>query len=154
MRYYMLVFWAPRQLLTAPRSAAEAGASGEKWRAWDQALRAAGHTVEGIQLEPEGRRVIGAAKTVVDGVCGGDEVMGGYFVISAANLEEATERAKGVRCSRTVGRWKCARRCRRVDRLYWQAMPTESTRDPPRPSSPTTTAATPGQRSSKISPLR
>ena len=34
-------------------------------------------------------------KTVVNGPFGGDHVMGGYFVVSASSLEEATELAKG-----------------------------------------------------------
>jgi hypothetical protein len=95
MNSYMLLFWAPKQVLAKPRSPEQARASGEMWHAWDQALRKAGHSVTGAQLEAGGRCVTGAGKTIVDGAFGGDHAMGGYFVVSASSLDQATELAKG-----------------------------------------------------------
>ena len=95
MSSYMLLFWAPKHLLAMPRSAEQARESGERWHAWQQALRAADHSVSGAQLEAGGRCVKGPGRTVTEETFGSDDVMGGYFVLSAASLDEATELAKG-----------------------------------------------------------
>jgi hypothetical protein len=95
MTSYMLLFWAPKPLLVAPRSPEQARESGERWRAWEQTLRRAGHSVTGAQLENAGRCVIGADKAIADGPFRGDHVMGGYFVVSASSLAQATDLAKG-----------------------------------------------------------
>jgi hypothetical protein len=95
MASYMLLFWAPKHLLSKPRSPEQARESGEWWHAWEQALREAGHSVTGAQLDEAGRRVTGAEKVIADGAFGDDYVMGGYFLVSASSLEEATELAKG-----------------------------------------------------------
>ncbi len=94
MRSYMLLFWAPKELLARPRSPDHARASGEKWHAWQQSLTKAGHSVTGAQREGGGCCVTGSG-TVVDGGFGRDHVMGGYFVVSASSLEQATDLAKG-----------------------------------------------------------
>jgi len=57
-------------------------------------MNAAGHSVIGAQLKPRGVCVT-ADKTAVAGTFGGDHVMGGYFMVSASSLAEATELAKG-----------------------------------------------------------
>jgi hypothetical protein len=95
MHSYMLLFWAPKHLLAKPRTPEQARESGQMWHSWEQALRKAGHSVTGAQLEAAGRCITGVDKSVVDGTFGGDPVMGGYFVVSASNLAEATELAKG-----------------------------------------------------------
>ena len=95
MNSYMLLFWAPKHLLAKPRSPAQSSESGARWDAWAEALRMAGHSVTGAQLENEGRRVIGAGRAVAAGGFAGDHLMGGYFVVSASSLDEATELAKG-----------------------------------------------------------
>ena len=96
MGSYMLLFWAPRQALAKPRSAEQARESGERWHAWRRALQDAGHSVTGgAQLEAGGRRVSGTEARIVDGAFGGDHVMGGYFVVTAASLDEAANLAKG-----------------------------------------------------------
>jgi hypothetical protein len=95
MKSYMLLFWAPKRLLGMPRSPEQAQESGERWRLWAQALGQVGHSVTGAQLEPAGRRVIGSEKAIADGPFGGDHVMGGYFVVGASSLDEATDLAEG-----------------------------------------------------------
>jgi hypothetical protein len=95
MPSFMLLFWAPKQLVAAPRSPGQARASGERWHAWEQALTKAGHSVTGAQLDPGGRCVHGTAKTVTEGALGGEQLLGGYFVITASSLTEATDLAKG-----------------------------------------------------------
>lgn len=95
MNSYMLLFWAPKHLLAAPRSPEEAGQSGARWHAWAEELKEAGHSVTGAQLEAVGQCVKGAQKIVAEGPFGGDHLMGGYFIVSASSLEQATELAKG-----------------------------------------------------------
>jgi hypothetical protein len=95
MRSYMLLFWAPKRLLSMPRSDEQARESGERWRSWEQALRRAGHSFTGARLEAAGRCVIGVEKTIADGPFGDDHVMGGYFLMSASSLEQATDLARG-----------------------------------------------------------
>jgi len=95
MNSYMLLFWAPKHLLATPRSPEQANESGERWHAWATELKRAGHSVTGAQLEASGRCVRGPQRSVVDGTFGGDHVMGGYFIVSASSLEQATELARG-----------------------------------------------------------
>jgi hypothetical protein len=102
MASYMFLFWAPKELLERPRSPEHARESGERWHAWEQALRKAGHTVTGAQLEVGGRCVTGSG-IVVDGALDRDHVMGGYYVVSASSLEQATELAKGCPVLRNGG---------------------------------------------------
>jgi hypothetical protein len=94
MQSFMLPFWAPKNLLAKPRSPDQARESSEKWHSWAQALNAAGCSVTGAQLEAGGVCVT-ADKTMVDGTFGNDHVMGGYFIVSASSLAEATELANG-----------------------------------------------------------
>ena len=103
MASYMLLFWAPKEVLAMPRSPEQASESGAMWQSWHQSLTRAGHSVTGAQLEATGRCVTGPEKTVVDGTVGGDHVMGGYFVLSASSLEEAMELAKGCPVLRNGG---------------------------------------------------
>ena len=94
MQSFMLLFWAPKNLLSEQRSPEQARDSGGKWHSWAEALNEAGHSVTGAQLQPGGV-CLTANKTVVDGTFASDHVMGGYFVVSASSLAEATELAKG-----------------------------------------------------------
>jgi hypothetical protein len=95
MNSYMLLFWAPKQALAEPRSPEQARESGAMWHAWQEALTKAGHSVTGAQLDSGGCCVVGAEKAVARGPFASDHVMGGYFVVSASNLDEATDLAKG-----------------------------------------------------------
>ena len=95
MPSYMFLFRAPQQVMAQPRSPERARESGERWHAWAQALDAAGHEVTGGQLEPGGRCVTGKEKTVAEGAFAAEHVVGGWFVVKAESLAEATELAKG-----------------------------------------------------------
>lgn len=95
MKSFMFLFWAPKHVLAAPRSPEQARESGDKWRDWEQALGELGSSVTGAQLESLGRCITGHKKTVTEETFGGDHVMGGYFIITASTLEQATELAKG-----------------------------------------------------------
>jgi hypothetical protein len=66
-----------------------------KWMAWVERLNKEGRYVSGEPLLPGGKLVTGTKKTVTDGpYTEGNEVVGGYFVVNAGNMEEAVEIAK------------------------------------------------------------
>jgi hypothetical protein len=75
----------------------EAGSSPEamqagmaKWMAWIGKLSAAGQYVSGEPLLPGGKTVSGADKIVADGpYTEGKEVIGGFFIVQAKDMDEA-----------------------------------------------------------------
>jgi hypothetical protein len=67
----------------------------QKWMNWIQQLRNEGKYVAGDPLESRGKVVSSARKIITDGpFAKGKEVVGGYFLIRAENLDEATEISK------------------------------------------------------------
>ncbi|MBI3725559.1 hypothetical protein HY251_16645 [bacterium] len=95
MPSYMFLFRAPKTALTMARSPESARESGERWHSWGEALRESGHLTDGGQLQPGGQCVRGAEKKITEGAFGDDHQVGGYFLVKAASLAEATELAKG-----------------------------------------------------------
>jgi hypothetical protein len=69
----------------------------EKWMAWFKELGAKGHIKDmGHPLEHGGRVVTGEKKTVTDGpFAEAKDVVGGFTLIEARDLEQAGELAKG-----------------------------------------------------------
>lgn len=69
----------------------------EKWLAWFKDLSAKGHIKNiGHPLEDSGKVVRGNQKTVTDGpFAEAKDVVGGFTLIEARDLEEATELSKG-----------------------------------------------------------
>ena len=66
-----------------------------KWFAWVEKLRKENRYVSGEALLPGGKTIRGAKKAITDGpFAEGKEVVGGYFVVYAKNLNEAVEMAK------------------------------------------------------------
>ncbi len=66
-----------------------------KWFEWVQKLKNEKRYVSGEALLPGGKTVSGAKKTVTDGpFAESKEVIGGYFVLMAKDLDEATTIAK------------------------------------------------------------
>jgi len=66
-----------------------------KWMAWIDKLNKDGKYVAGEPLIPGGKLVSGKNKTVTDGpYTEGKEVVGGFFLINANSIDEATEIAK------------------------------------------------------------
>jgi hypothetical protein len=66
-----------------------------KWLAWVDKLSKEGKYLAGEPLLPGGRTISGSKKTVTDGpFTEAKEVIGGFFMVQAKNLEEATEMAK------------------------------------------------------------
>jgi len=69
----------------------------EKWRAWFKQLGENGHLKDpGHPLENAGRVVKGKQKSVTDGpFAEAKDVIGGFTLIQARDLEQATELSKG-----------------------------------------------------------
>ena len=68
-----------------------------KWRAWFQEMTQKGHlTNVGQPLERQGKVVTGKSKTVVDGpYAESKDIIGGYSIIEAKDLEQAARIAAG-----------------------------------------------------------
>jgi len=71
-------------------------ASMQLWMAWIDKLRAEDRYAGGEPLIPSGKVVKGAQPLVTDGpFAESKEIIGGYFIVKAATIEEAAEMAKG-----------------------------------------------------------
>jgi hypothetical protein len=69
----------------------------QKWMTWLQGLSDKGHIKDqGQPLEPTGKSVKGKQKSVTDGpFAESKDVVGGYTLIQARDLEQAVELSKG-----------------------------------------------------------
>ena len=68
----------------------------QKWIAWFQGLAEKGHVKDrGNALEPASKVVSGTSKTVTDGPFAEKDLVGGYSLIEARDLTQATELSKG-----------------------------------------------------------
>jgi hypothetical protein len=68
----------------------------KKWGDWIGALAKEGKYVGGDPLGKESRSISGKKKVISDGpFAEAKEVVGGYLIVKADSLEEATEMAKG-----------------------------------------------------------
>ncbi len=67
----------------------------QKWLAWVEELKKKGQYLSGEPLNPGGKTVKGAKKSVTDGpFTEGKEVIGGFFIVNAKSYDEAVEMAK------------------------------------------------------------
>jgi hypothetical protein len=68
----------------------------EQWNGWYEGLAAQGKVQHGHPLEPEGRVVSGVrGERVIDGpFAEAKEAIGGYFLLTVADLDEATKIAQ------------------------------------------------------------
>lgn len=68
----------------------------QKWLAWSKELGAKGHMKSGEPLESGGKVVRGKQKVVTDGpYAEAKDLVGGFILIAAKDLGEASELAKG-----------------------------------------------------------
>ncbi len=68
----------------------------QKWGAWIQELSQKGTFKSGEPLQSGGKVVVGQKKLVTDGAFAeSKEIVGGYLIVTAASLDEATELSKG-----------------------------------------------------------
>jgi hypothetical protein len=95
MKDFMFIFRGPSPM-DLDLSPEESQASMQKWFDWIGELSAKGHYVAGDPLAREGRTIQGKKPLVTDGpFAEGKELLGGYFIIKAESLEEATKLAFG-----------------------------------------------------------
>jgi hypothetical protein len=87
MEKFMLIFHGGMPENATPE---EMQSSMGQWMAWIDRLAKAGKYVAGEPLLPGGKTIGGANKTVTDGpFTEGKEIVGGYFIINAADYGEA-----------------------------------------------------------------
>ena len=99
----------------------------DRWNAWCDDLAAQGRLRHGHPLAPEGRVVSAArGKQAIDGpFAETKELVGGYFLLTATNLEEATELAQGcplLPFGMTVEVRPVAGGCHLARSLGWETM--------------------------------
>lgn len=95
MKDFMFVFRGPtpQDLKMSPE---ESQASMQKWLDWIRQLNESGRYKGGDPLMPGGKTIQGKKPVVTDGpFAEGKELVGGYIIISAESLEEATQMAFG-----------------------------------------------------------
>ena len=89
MEKFMLIFQGGRG---AGQSPEQMQARMGKWMAWIDKLAKKEQYVSGEPLLPGGKQITGKKKTVTDGpYTEGKEVVGGFFVIKAENMNEAVK---------------------------------------------------------------
>jgi hypothetical protein len=88
MEKFMLIFHGG---ISPSESPAQLQSNMEKWIAWVEKLRKGNKYLSGEPLLPGGKLISGAnGKSVTDGpYTEGKEVVGGYFIVEAANYNEA-----------------------------------------------------------------
>ncbi len=94
MAAFMLVFRGP----AGPRIyAEEIQQHMQKWFTWFEGLRKSGaYRDQGAPLEPGGKVIRGARKAVSDGpYAEAKDVVGGYAIVEAKDLDAAVELARG-----------------------------------------------------------
>jgi len=91
MEKFMLIFHGG---MGSDASPADMEASMGKWMAWVDKLNKEGKYVSSEPLLPGGKLVTAPSSATDGPYTEGKEVVGGYFVINAANMEEAVEECK------------------------------------------------------------
>ena len=68
----------------------------EVWGKWMGELQEKGKLLDGLPLAPDGRVVENRGEVVTNGpYAEGAELVGGYLIVSASDLDEATEISRG-----------------------------------------------------------
>ena len=97
------------------------------WNGWCDSLAAQGRLQQGSPLEPEGRVVAsGRLRGAADGpFAEAKELIGGYFLLTAASLDEAVEiagQSPSLKYGLTIEVRPVARRCHLARALGWETM--------------------------------
>ena len=94
MSKYLFLFRGGMDMSAAGPEALQANMM--KWKAWMEQLTANGRMTGGEPLDNPGKTVAGTAKKVTDGpFAEGKELVGGYLLVNASSLDEATDLSKG-----------------------------------------------------------
>jgi len=93
MEKFMFIFQGGMQPANA--SPEQMQAEMGKWLAWIEKLNKQGKYVSGEPLLPGGKLVTGKNKKVTDGpYTEGKEIVGGFFIVNARDIDEAVEISK------------------------------------------------------------
>jgi len=93
MEKFMLIFQGGMQPANA--SAEQMQNEMGKWMAWIEKLNKQGKYVSGEPLLPGGKLVTGKNRNVTDGpYTEGKEIVGGFFIVNAKDINEAVEISK------------------------------------------------------------
>jgi hypothetical protein len=127
----MLVFRESTPERYEAMTTAERRAALERWNAWCDELAAEGRVQAGNTLAPEGRVVsrAGGARAVAPAVDGpfaeAKELIGGYLLLAAASLDEATaiaEQCPNLQYGMIVEVRPIAAACHLARSLGWETM--------------------------------
>jgi hypothetical protein len=89
MEKFMLIFHGGMDQSASPE---QMQAQMGKWMAWIEKLNKSSQYVSGEPLLPGGKKIAGKNKTVTDGpYTEGKEVVGGYFLINAKDMNDAVK---------------------------------------------------------------
>ncbi len=108
MEKFMLIFWwntATNQESFMEQSPEAMQADIAKWNAWIGGLAGKGRLVGTDAVAPTGKTISGKAQIVTDGPFSeAKEVMGGYAIVTATDLDEAVTLANGCPIFEADGR--------------------------------------------------
>ncbi len=93
MSTFLFLFRGGRMREMSPQELQE---SMGRWAAWTGELTKKGHYAGGHPLAEEGRSVVGKKQAITDGPFGETkDIVGGYILVTASDLNAATELARG-----------------------------------------------------------
>ena len=124
---YMLIFRESTPEAYEELSLPERRHQLDRWNAWCDELAGQGRFQQGHPLQPEGRVVSATrGRTAIDGpFAEAKELVGGYFVVSARDLDEATaiaEQCPLLPFGMTVEVRPVAGGCHLAQSLGWETM--------------------------------
>lgn len=94
MAEYLFLFRGGADM--SKQSPADLQANMKQWTAWIEGLAKQGKFTGGQPLGREGKVMKGARRTVTDGpFAEAKDIVGGYLIVKAGSLDEATELATG-----------------------------------------------------------
>jgi hypothetical protein len=94
MEKFMLIFHGGSDVAAEMKSPETMQNHMQKWFAWVEKLQKAGRYDSGEALLPNGKFVSGPKKIVTDGpFAETKELVGGYFIVKAKDMDEALEMA-------------------------------------------------------------
>jgi hypothetical protein len=106
MEKFMLIFHSPysQETAFAEQSPEQLQAEIEKWNQWIGGIAAQGKILSTEALLPVGKTMTRGGQLITDGpYTEGKEIVGGYALISASNLEEATRLSQGCPILESAG---------------------------------------------------
>jgi hypothetical protein len=94
-KYVILIFGTGEGMLALPEKEKEEYMG--KWSTWTKELQDKGYYLTGEPFQPQGKVIRGKSMDVSDGFYSPnkDYVIGGYYLIQAADMDQAVSIAKG-----------------------------------------------------------